>query len=129
MMSEEEIQKAYEACTTDEERDVFAKKVGDDFKAEGGGVMDAETLEMILSFCDIAVKTTLLTLAKGLDHPRSNVRSLDADMLAQISMNPPDVVRASVFSMIDKMGLTVGDPNADPEMTDAALAAILDGGA
>jgi hypothetical protein len=127
MMSESEIQKAFNACTTDEERMELARKVGDEFKEKGEGVMDASTLEVILSFCDISVKACLTVIAKGLAHPASTIRSIDADLMSQLAENPPDVVREAVFGMIDAMGLTVGDPTADPEMTDAALTAILDG--
>lgn len=126
-MSEEEIQKAWDACETDTERDALIRSTGDDFKNEGRGVMDAETLETILRFCDIAVQTTLTSLARSLSHPRSPLRALDAEMMLRIARNPPPIVRESVFNMLDMMGLTIGDPDADPEMTDAALSAILDG--
>lgn len=127
MMSEEEIQKAWDACETDTERDALIRSTGDDFKNEGRGVMDAETLETILRFCDIAVQTTLTSLARSLNDPRSPLRALDAEMMLRIARNPPPIVRESVFNMLDMMGLTIGDPDADPEMTDAALTAILDG--
>ena len=127
MMSEDEVQTAFDACTTDEERETLARKVGDEFKQEGHGVMDADTLEVILRFCDIAVKTCLTVIAKGLAHPDSSIRSIDASLMSQLAQDPPDVVRDAVFGMIDSMGLTVGDPSADPGMTDAALTAILDG--
>lgn len=126
-MSEEEIQKAWDACETDTERDALIRSTGDDFKNEGRGVMDAETLETILRFCDIAVQTTLTSLARSLNDPRSPLRALDAEMMLRIARNPPPIVRESVFNMLDMMGLTIGDPDADPEMTDAALTAILDG--
>jgi hypothetical protein len=127
-MSDEELQEAYDACKTDAEREAVIRKVGEEFADEGGNrTMDAETLELILSFCDIAVQTTLMTLAQGLTHPASNVKALDAEMMVRLAKNPPPVVRDAVFGMIDMMGLTVGDPDADPEMTDAALTAILNG--
>jgi hypothetical protein len=127
MMNEQELQAALDACNSTEEREALIRKTGDAFKAEGLGTMDAGTLEMILSFCDMAVQTTLLTLAKGLAHPASAIRSLDADMMLRLAKNPPPVVREAVFQMLDMMGLEVGDPDGDPEMTDAALTAILDG--
>jgi hypothetical protein len=127
MMSEDEVQTAFDACTTDEERETLARKVGDEFKAEGHGVMDADTLEVILRFCDVAVRTCLTVIAQGLANPSSSVHSIDASMMLQLAQDPPNVVRDCVFGMIDSMGLTVGDPSADPEMTDAALTAMLDG--
>jgi len=127
MMSDKELQEAYDACTTDEERAAVIRRTGDEFRAEGRGTMDAETLELILSFCDIAVKTVLLAIAQGLAHPDSNINTLDSQHMARLAVDPPPVVRQSVFRMIDMMGLDVGDPDANPEDVDAALSAILDG--
>jgi hypothetical protein len=127
MMSEEEAKEAYDACTTDEERKDVIRELGDQMSEAGDGVLDADTLEIILKFCEVAVKTTLLNLAKGLDHPDSEIRYIDAEMMFKISIDPPPIARESVFKMVDMMGLTIGDPNATPEATDAALAAMLDG--
>lgn len=126
-MSEKDFEEAFNKCETQEEREALIRSTGEMFKAEGQGVMDAETLEIILQFCDVAVQTVLISIAKGLAHPDSTIREIDATMMGELAANPPPVVRESVFSMIDMMGLTVGDPDADPTMTDAALTAILDG--
>ncbi len=123
-----EFEEAFLACNSQEERDELIKGAGDQFRTEGAGIMDAETLEIILSFCDIAVKTVLTTLAQALAHPESALREIDAHQMMELAHNPPPIVRETVFEMIDKMGLEIGDPFADPNMTDAALTAILDGG-
>ena len=127
--SEKEFEEAFLACNSKEERDALIGSVGESFHADGRGVMDAETLEIILSFCDIAVKTVLTTLAGALAHPDSVIQELDAMQMFEIAKDPPPVVRETVFDMIDKMGLEIGNPFADPQMTDAALTAILDEGA
>ena len=62
-------------------------------------------------------------------HPDSVIQELDAMQMFEIAKDPPPVVRETVFDMIDKMGLEIGNPFADPQMTDAALTAILDEGA
>jgi hypothetical protein len=126
---EKEFEEAFLACNSREERDALIKGVGKQFHDEGSGIMDAETLEIVLAFCDIAVKTVLTTLAGALAHPESAIQELDAHQMMEIAKDPPPIVRETVFEMIDRMGLEIGDPFADPEMTDAALTAILDEGA
>ena len=127
--SEEEFDKAFAACKTRAEREALMAEIGADFRSQGQGIMDGETLEIVLMFCDVAVKTVLATLAGALAHPDSDLKALDSRMLSELSQNPPPVVRDAVFKMIDIMGLDIGDPFADPQMTDAALTAILDQGA